>query len=130
MSFFESIFGSLNSKGIPLPMARDPRTQLASGTFTFFVISGLLCAGCSVIALTCALSKSAGIFQSFTEAQKAVMDSFSISFQFFLASGGFYLGHSFSRNAQGTISVEGSNNGKKQGQGVSEESPNGGSEPG
>lgn len=102
MGFFQN----LNENGIPVPFVRDPFKGKASIIATVFLASSILCGMCSMIALASALAKAAGIFQSFTDAQQAVTTAFNLSFQFFLAAGGFYVGHGFQRNDKGSISID------------------------
>ena len=97
---------NLNENGIPVPFIRDPFKGKASIVATIFLGAAFMCGLCSVIALASALAKAAGIFASFTDAQQAVTTAFNLSFQFFLAAGGFYVGHGFQRGEKGQISVD------------------------
>jgi hypothetical protein len=96
----------LNSAGVPLPVMRDPNTGKGSVTATTFVMSSGLCLLCGVMAAACALAKLSGVFSNFAEAQTAITNAFGLSFQFFLASGGFYVGRRIGRDSKGSITVD------------------------
>ena len=105
MSISEFI-AKLNSAGIPIPVARDPNTGKGSITATTYVISSGLCAMCAVMALLSAMAKLTGLFTDFANAQQAIMNAFGLSFQFFLACGGFYVGRRIGRGAKGEVTVD------------------------
>ena len=105
--WFDNLLGKFNSDGIPAPMVRDPKTGKGSITATLVVVSSGICGACCMLAILSALAKAGGVFSSFTEAQQAIQNAFGISFQFFLACGGFHLGHSFQRSEKGAINIQG-----------------------
>jgi hypothetical protein len=103
---WSDLVSNLNSKGIPFPVIRDPNTGKGSVTATAFIVSSALCAGCAFLAAVSALAKLAGVFANFAEAQQAITNAFGLSFQFFLACGGFYLGRRIGRDSKGNVTVD------------------------
>src|SRR5271166_3331457 len=101
----QQLISSWNSQGLPLPMVRDPKTGQGSVTTTLVVVSSGICTVCSLLAVLSAVSKLTGLFANFTEAQTAITNAFNLSFQFFLASGGLYVGRKMQRDNTGKIQI-------------------------
>ncbi len=106
MDWFSKFFSKINSNGIPVPTVRDPKTGQGSITASVVVVSAGLCSVCIVMTLLSALSKLAGVFDKFSESQQAFINAFNLSFQFFLASGSFYLGRKMQRDPKGQLGID------------------------
>lgn len=108
------LFDKWNEKGIPAPMVRDPKIGLGSITATLVVVSAGLCTLTILLVAASAVGKVAGVFLNFADAQQAFINAFNISFQFFIACGGFYLGRKFQRSDKGALGMDGNDDSQQE----------------
>lgn len=109
MEIFEKwkrFVSDMNSKGIPLPMARDPKTGKGSITATSYWIALNLCIFCSLMFIVSVVARLTGTFAPEAETQAAIQNAATYSLQLFLACGGFYLGRKLQGDGKGNLSVE------------------------
>jgi len=103
---WKSFVNNMNSKGIPLPMARDPKNGKGSVTLTAFWITLNLCIFCALMFIASVVARLAGDFAPGAETQAAIQAAAVYSLQLFLACGGFYLGRKMQGDGKGSISVD------------------------
>jgi hypothetical protein len=96
----------MNNKGIPLPMARDPKTKEGSVAVTLVVVSGGLCSITVLMMLATIISKLSGVFAINESSMTMMRDAFYSSMQFFVASYAGYIGRKMQRNEKGAITLE------------------------
>lgn len=87
----------MNSKGIPIPVVRDPRNGKGSVTATLVVVSAGIFGFCIMFMLATAITKWAGLFVLTPETLIQVKTASDYSFQFLLAALGGYLGRHFQK---------------------------------
>ena len=88
----------MNSKGIPMPMVRDPKLGIGSITATLVIVASGLCSISIIIMMAVFFSKLTGLFV-INEATIGVLnDAFSSSIQFLIASVGAYLGRKMQKD--------------------------------
>lgn len=96
-----------NEKGIPVPMARDPKTKEGSVSLTMVVASFGLMAVCTGMAIGLVVNKFGGFFTDEASALAALKEAFFMAFQMSTLSCGLYWGRKFQRDEKGAVSVEG-----------------------
>lgn len=88
----------MNSKGVPMPMVRDPKLGVGSITATLVIVASGLCSVSIIIMMAVFFSKLTGLFV-INEATIGVLnDAFSSSIQFLIASVGAYLGRKMQKD--------------------------------
>lgn len=98
---------TLNEKGIPLPMARDPQTKAGSVSLTMVTVSFGLMTGCAILAAALVVNKWTKFFDDDAIAITSLKEAFSMAFQMASLSCGLYWGRKFQRNEKGAVEVEG-----------------------
>lgn len=96
----------MNSNGIPLPTARDPKTKTGSVTFSLVVVSAGLCVMTILLMLGTSVAKLSSDFVLNPETASQIHDAFVSSFQFLIASLSAYLGRKMQRDPSGAISMD------------------------
>lgn len=89
----------LNSKGIPVPTARDPNTGKGSLTASILVFSAGLFGICIFFMLATAVAKWAGAFTLTEATTSQVKMAADYSFQFFVTAYTGYLGRQMQKPA-------------------------------
>lgn len=109
---WKTFVGNLNTKGVPIPMVRDPKGGQGSVTLTLVAFSAGLC----ILSIIFMLSTSVAIlttdFTLNSETTAQVKQGFDSSFQFLIASISAYLGRKFQRDPKGELTVESKDAGK------------------
>lgn len=103
---WKSFVSDMNSRGIPLPMARDPKTGKGSVTLTAFWITLNLCIFCALMFIVSVVARLTGQFAPEAETQAAISAAAVYSLQLFLSCGGFYLGRKMQGDGKGAISLD------------------------
>ena len=103
---WKKFVSDMNTKGIPLPTARDPKTGTGSVTFSLVVFSAGLCGLSIIFMLSTSVAKLTTDFTLNPETTAQVKSAFDSSFQFLIASLSAYLGRKFQKDPKGTITVE------------------------
>jgi hypothetical protein len=103
-----------NHDGLPLPMARDPKTGKGSVTVTSYWISFNLCIFCALMFIVSVVARLTGSFAPEAETQAAIQNAASFAFQLYVACGSFYLGRKFQGDGK-TIDVQADKPDKDQG---------------
>lgn len=98
----------MNSQGIPLPTARDPKTKVGSVTLSLVVFSAGLCGTSIMIMLGTSLAKLSTNFVLNAETSTQIHDAFVSSLQFLVASLGAYLGRKMQKDPNGGVTLESS----------------------
>jgi hypothetical protein len=98
--------GDMNKKGIPVPTARDPKTQLGSVSFSMVFVSFGLMAICVLMAIALVVNKWTGFFAAPDGALSALKEAFFMAFQMAGLSAGLYWGRHFQKNSDGTVSLD------------------------
>lgn len=104
---WKEFVGSLNSKGIPLPMARDPQTGQGSVSLSMVIVSFGIMSICSLTAAALVVNKWTGFFDADASAVASLKEAFSMAFQMSALSASLYWGRKFQRDDKGNTSVEG-----------------------
>jgi hypothetical protein len=104
---WKEIVRKANENGIPLPMARDPKTKVGSVSLTMVVTSFGLMAFCTTMAIALVVNKWAGFFTDEANALASLKEAFFMAFQMATLSCGLYWGRKFQRDEKGAVSIEG-----------------------
>jgi hypothetical protein len=97
----------MNSQGIPLPTARDPKTGAGSVTFTLVAVSGGMCMVSILIMLGTCVAKLKSDFTLNAETATQIHDAFMSSLEFLGMSLGAYLGRKMQKDPNGGVSLDG-----------------------
>lgn len=104
---WKSFVRDMNSKGIPIPTIRDPKTGSGSVTLSLVFASSALCIVAIFFMLSAAIAKLTGYFILNAETTAQIKSAFDSSFQFLIASLSAYLGRKMQRDPKGALSVDG-----------------------
>ena len=96
----------MNEKGVPIVVARDPKTKEGSVTLTLVVVSAGMCMASVGIMLATSIAKIHSDFTLTPETSAQIHDAFGSSFQFLIASLGAYLGRKFQSDGKGAASLD------------------------
>lgn len=107
MEKWKELVGKVNSKGIPLPMARDPKTGLGSIAVSLLIVSGGLCAITILMMLATIVSKLSNAFSINENTMGMMREAFWSSLQFFGVTYAGYLGRKMQRDEKGNLSIDG-----------------------
>lgn len=103
---WKNFVAKLNSKGIPFPMVRDPKTGMGSVSLTMVVVSF----GAMVVpigmALALAVNKWGGFFDSDASALTDIKEAFWMAFETAGLSTSLYFGRKFQRDGKGTVNID------------------------
>lgn len=88
---WKELVNKMNSKGIPVPMIRDPKTELGSVSLTLVFLS-------FNVWLLSVIGKAAGALGGIDQ---------SACLQMFLACAGLYWSRKFQRDEKGAVTLEG-----------------------
>ena len=108
MNFIEKwkqFVDKMNSRGVPVPTCRDPKTGAGSVTFTLVMVSGGLCAISIVIMLGTSLAKLKSDFVLNQETATEIHDAFMSSIEFLGMSLGAYLGRKMQSDNKGNMTL-------------------------
>lgn len=97
----------MNSKGIPVPTARDPATKKGSVSFTMVMASFGLMLICCLMAIALVVNKWLDFFAAPDAALSALKEAFFMAFQMSGLSVGLYFGRKFQRDEKGAVTVDG-----------------------
>jgi hypothetical protein len=97
-SKWKEFVNSMNTRGIALPMARDPKTGEGSVAVTLVVVSGGLCTMTVLMMLASIISKLTGFFAINDQTINSMREAFYSSIQFFIAAYAGYLGRKFQKD--------------------------------
>jgi hypothetical protein len=100
---WKDLVDTANSKGIPMPMVRDPKSGLGSITATLVVVSSGLCAISILMMLAVFLSKMTAFFTLNDATFNIMKEAFSSSMQFFIAAIGAYLGRKMQKTGNDVV---------------------------
>lgn len=103
---WKKFVSDMNEKGVPLPMARDPKTKMGSVTLSLVVFSAGLCGLAILFMLAGALAKLTGFLVLNADTIAQIKAAFDSGFQFLIASLSAYLGRKFQKDSKGDITVE------------------------
>lgn len=95
---WKELVDKANTKGIPVPVVRDPKTGMGSITATLVVVSSGLCAISILMMLAVFLSKMTAFFTLNDATFNIMKEAFSSSMQFFVAAIGAYLGRKMQKS--------------------------------
>lgn len=104
MQKWSTFVGALNSRGIPLPMARDPATGVGSITVSLIVVSAGLCGICVLAAIGTIINNLAGLYTVEVDIN-ALKEAHFMSFQMLLASMALYAGRKIQTNGSGKVEI-------------------------
>ena len=96
---------ALNELGIPIPMARDPKTKLGSVSLSMVCVSFGLMAACVVLAILLVVNKLANFFTTPDSSLASLKEAFWMAFQMSSLSAGLYWGRKFQKDDK-KISLE------------------------
>jgi hypothetical protein len=96
----------MNSHGIPVPTARDPKTKTGSVTFSLVCVSAGLCGISILIMLGTSVAKLKSDFNLTAETAAQIHDAFTSSLEFLGMSLGAYLGRKFQSDGKGAVSID------------------------
>lgn len=102
---WQAFVEQMNSKGIPLPTARDPKTHVGSLTYSLVLVSASLCTVSILIMLGTCLARLKSDFVLNPETSAQIHDAFMSSFTFFMGSLGAYLGRKMQKDPLGGLIV-------------------------
>lgn len=97
----------MNSNGIPVPTARDPKTKIGSVTFTLVCVSAGLCTISILIMIGTVFAKLKSDFVLNPETAQEIHDAFMCSLEFLGMSIGAYLGRKMQGDGKGNITLSG-----------------------
>lgn len=109
---WKEFVGKINSRGIPLPTVRDPKTGVGSVTVTLVVMSSGLCCISVLIMLGTCLAKMKSDFVLNPETASEIHDAFMSSLEFLGMSLGAYLGRKLQQDSKGNITLDGTTDNK------------------
>jgi len=104
---WKEFVGRLNDKGVPVPMARDPKTGKGSVSLSMVVVSFGLMSLCAMLAMAMVVNKWAGFFSEDAESLTALKEAFFMAFQMAGLSVGLYWGRKFQKDDKGGVIVDG-----------------------
>lgn len=96
----------MNTKGIPIPVARDPKTGKGSVTLSLVVFSAGLCGVSILMMLGTSVAKLSTNFVLNQETANQIHDAFVSSLEFLVASLGGYLGRKMQKDPNGAVTLE------------------------
>ena len=108
---WQAFVDNMNSKGIPIPMARDPKTGVGSLTTSLVVFSAGLCGLAIIFMLSTSVAKLTTNFTLNSETALQIKQAFDSSFQFLIVALSAYLGRKFQRDSKGELTTEGKSEG-------------------
>jgi hypothetical protein len=103
---WKNFVSNLASKGVPILVARDPKSKEPSVTLTLVVVSAGMCMISVAIMLATSIAKIHSDFTLTPETSGQIHDAFSSSFQFLIASLGGYLGRKMQSDGKGGVALE------------------------
>ena len=105
---WKSFVEKMNSQGVPIVTARDPKTKSGSVTLTLVVVSAGLCAISILIMLGTCVVKLKTDFDLNPQTSTEIHDAFVSSLEFLGMSLGAYLGRKMQNDGKGNITLDSS----------------------
>lgn len=95
---WKEFVNKLNSKGIPFPMVRDPKSGMGSVSLTMVATSFGVMVIAIIMALALAVNKWGGFFDSDANALNDIKEAFWMAFEAAGLSTSLYFGRKFQRD--------------------------------
>lgn len=107
LEWWMQLVNAANENGIPLPMARDPKTGKGSLSVSMVQVSFALCVVPVILMTGTVLAKLTGVFNLNDANSQQLMNAFSASIQLYIVSFGGYLGRKLQRDPKGAVNMAG-----------------------
>lgn len=107
LQWWMNLVSAANEYGIPLPMARDPKTGKGSLSVSMVQVSFGLCVIPVILMTGTVLAKLTGVFALNDANSQQLMNAFSASIQLYIVSFGGYLGRKLQRDSKGAVNMDG-----------------------